>query len=127
VDREKKSSDIDQSGKVKHRIEVTNETSIFNDSFYAPILAKGTLPKEEEIPERLLEAVAILIGRSVEAYVNPQECRAPVALVALALGVDFPSLSQTEDGLHNLATEDGYLHKRSNLLVHEEVQALHSA
>ena len=99
------------------------EISIFSDSFYAPLLAKGTLPNEDKIPERLLEAMAILIGRSVDVYVNPQECRALASLVALALGMDFPSLYQSEDGLHDLPTKSGYQYKKNTLLVPEEAHA----
>jgi len=85
----------------KRKIEDTKKTSIYNDSFYGPLLAKGTVPNEDQIPERLLEAMAIFISRSTGIYIDPTECRTPAALVALTLGVGFSSLCQIEDVLHN--------------------------
>ena len=59
--------------------------SIFDHPFYRPLLAAGEIPGEEKIPMDLLRAMAILIGRYTEQYVDPMECRGVAALVVLGM------------------------------------------
>jgi hypothetical protein len=59
--------------------------SIFKHEFYAPLLACGEIPCDREIPDELLQAMAVLIGRSGEVYFDPAQCREVAALVLLAI------------------------------------------
>ena len=61
------------------------QATVFSDSFYAPLLAGGSLPNEDKIPEQLLAAMAIMFSRSTGEYIDPMECRRVAALVALAV------------------------------------------
>lgn len=59
--------------------------SIFEHPFYAPLLALGIIPGEDKIPDDLLQAMAILIGRYTDQYIDPSGCRGPAALVILGM------------------------------------------
>ena len=59
--------------------------SIFEHPFYRSLLAGGVIPGEDQIPSDLLQAVAILIGRVVDTYVDPRECKGLVALAVLGM------------------------------------------
>lgn len=48
-------------------------------------LSGQAVPGEDLIPLPLLEMMAVLLCRSLETFVDPHQCRAPAALVALAL------------------------------------------
>ena len=52
---------------------------------YAKYMAAGTVPGEDDIPEDLLRAMAVLIGRGVDSYVGPTACAGAAALVVLAV------------------------------------------
>ena len=121
MDREKKSSDIDQIEEVKH------SKSVFADPFFAPLLAVGTIPGENKIPEQLLKAMAILIGRTVEDYVDPTDCAGAAALVALALGLDLQQVPQItrEPPASTMRILDRY--KQKNLSDPQEVEGLNVA
>ena len=77
-------------------VSVGSLATLLHDSFYGPLLAAGSIPGEDEIPESLLQAMAILIGRSLGGYIDPTECRGPAALVLLASGNHFSALDSKE-------------------------------
>lgn len=60
------------------------EQLIWDDEFFGPLLAAGTIPGQDNVPERLLEAMAILLSRSTGSYVSPMQCGDVAALVVLA-------------------------------------------
>ena len=65
--------------------------SIFEGEFYRPLLAMGHIPVEEKMPSDLLQAMAILIRRSMDVYIVPSECASPAALVLLAFASESRS------------------------------------
>lgn len=62
--------------------------SIFEHDFYAQFLNGAPIPGEEKIPFDLLQAIAVLIGRYMEAYVDPISCKGVAALVVLGMERD---------------------------------------
>lgn len=61
------------------------DKSIFEHPFYGSLLAKGEIHSDIEIPTDLLNAMAILIGRSCETYIDPMECKDLASLVVLGI------------------------------------------
>lgn len=105
---------------------ITNSKSIFDNPFYRSLLCRGVIPGEADIPRDLLEAMSILIGRSMGGYIDPTECRGPAALVVLALGESGWVVSPPKTVLQSLHTSTSFLYERNNPLETEEAERLHS-
>ena len=92
------------------------DQSIWNQSFYRPLLARGLIPGESDMPRDLLDAMAVLVGRSVGAYMDPMECRGPAALVVLALRESGWVVSPPRNVLQSSPIGVDFPCKKNNLL-----------
>ena len=76
--------------------EMNIEPIEFQDDFYKGLLAKGMIPGEKDIPTEVLEAMAVLIGRSIAGYIAPTECAGVAALVVAGLRNAGWTVSQSD-------------------------------
>jgi len=102
---------------------VAKNKSIFAHEFYAPLLAMGEIPIQESIDEDLLQAMSVLIGRSIDGYFDPMECKALVALIVLAQERGLVGSSLSEAAPHGRAKSSDCLYKDSNRLEAEATLA----
>lgn len=68
-------------------------------------LALGYFPGQENIPEKLLEVMAIILSRKLGVYVSTMDCRGAASLVAWSFGVDLRQLPKTTNKLPDSVTQ----------------------
>lgn len=94
---------VDTKGaRPESKIGTCPQASIFRDPFWRAALDGQRLPGEVDVPLRIAEAVAVLIGRFMGHHAPPSECKAVVALIALAAAKYELPLFQPAVALLNL-------------------------
>ena len=76
--------------------------AIFRDPFWLSALDGSPIPGQENVPKIVADAVALMLSRATDQYVPSSECRAVVALVALAAAHCDISIFRREVVLRNL-------------------------
>lgn len=79
---------------------------IFCDPFWRAVLDGQRLPGEDDVPDRIAEAIAIQISRFTHCHVPVSECKAVVALIALAVARDCVPIFEPSCALRNLRKLD---------------------
>jgi hypothetical protein len=72
------------------------------------------------VPKEVADAVALIISRATDQYVPSSECKAVVALIAVATARHDISIFQREDALRNLRKLASDQHIENNLLGDQE-------
>lgn len=78
------------------------ENGIFHAQFWRDAMNGQPIPGEEQVPDRLAQAVAVLVSRFMGEHAPPSECKAVVALIALANAKYGLALFRRDVGLRNL-------------------------
>ena len=108
MDTEQKTSVCNNSSHETQTMELVDSEegkSVFDDPFFKYLLAVGEIDGQENIPIRLLEAMAILVARSADCYFAPMDCRQVAALVVLAFGLDLMDLPRMQQEPHLLTRQ----------------------